>query len=324
MKRPLKLAELLGKDTPSNWGKWGAEDELGALNVLGRAEALKGVSSVVTGEVYTLQMQMGTKRSPGDMMWLDRKGVERTNVLDQSTWESGSGTNTGGTSDIRWADDIATLYLQGSTHYDAIGHVWYEDKLYNGIDAHETIGEMKRASIMPIAEKGVVARGVLIDMARHRGKPWLDREETITLDELLAAARDQGSEIEPRDIILIRTGWPAYWFHVDNPEKFYEDYSEPGLSYSRELVEWFQENEIPNLVSDTLGNEASIHKECGIDSLLHAALIRNLGIAFTEQAWLEDLADACARDNRWTFLYSAAPLKIVGAAGGPVNPMAIR
>jgi kynurenine formamidase len=318
------LMEFLGEDTPSNWGKWGPDDELGALNVLGPVEALNGVQQVVTGEVFTLQSHWGRQSSPGDLIWMDRTGIERKNVLDESCWDPEVNTGPNCPGGIRWSDDVAKLHIQGTTHYDAVGHVWYDGKIWNGYSARETVGEMHKASILPMAEKGIVGRAVLIDMARRRGKPWLDADEEITLDELLECALHQGVEIQPRDIVVIRTGWMAYWYHFNDPAKFYENYSEPGLAYSRELVEWFQTQEIPNLISDTIGNEASFHKESGVASPLHAALIRDLGVAFTELAWLEDLAEACAKDNRWTFLYTAGPLKIVGATGGPVNPVAIR
>ena len=113
-------------------------------------------------------------------------------------------------------------------------------------------------------------------------------------------------------------------FYEVSVEEFYADWNEPGLVYSRELVEWFQEMEIPNLVTDTIANEQSHDPETGIGMRLHCALMRNLGIAMTEVCWLDDLADACAGDSRWTFLYAAAPLKVVGASGSPVNPIVVR
>lgn len=89
-------------------------------------------------------------------------------------------------------------------------------------------------------------------------------------------------------------------------------------------VEWFQQREIPNLVTDTIANEVTFEPDTGVALRLHCALMRNLGVALTEIAWLDDLADACAGDGRWSFLYVAAPLKVVGGAGAPVNPVAIR
>ena len=103
-----------------------------------------------------------------------------------------------------------------------------------------------------------------------------------------------------------------------------QDFNEPGLTYSRALVEWFQQREIPNLVTDTIANEVTFEPETGVALPLHCALMRNLGVALTEIAWLDDLADACAADGRWSFFYVAAPLKVVSGTGAPVNPVAIR
>jgi kynurenine formamidase len=178
--------------------------------------------------------------------------------------------------------------------------------------------------VLPIAEKGVVGRGVLIDMARHRGKDWLDKGETFDHTDLEAAASAQGVTIEPHDILCIRTGFMKYWYELNDQKKFYDGFNEPGLTYSRELVEWFQQREIPNLVTDTIANEVTYEPGSGVALPLHCALMRNLGVALTEIAWLDDLADACAEDGRWSFLYVAAPLKVVAGTGAPVNPIAIR
>jgi len=316
------MAELLGEDAPKNWGKWGPDDELGCLNYLDAGEVLRGIRHVRSGEVFTLQIQMGRTEGPGDPIWPGRKAMSRQNELDESTWDAeGAPAFPGG---LHYADDTAQIFLQGSTQYDALGHVWYDGQLWNGYDARTTIGAMEKASVLPIAEKGVVGRGVLIDMARHRGKPWLDKGETFDHTDLEAAAKSQGVQIEPHDILVIRTGWMKYWYELNDPESFYDGFVEPGLTYSRELVEWFQQREIPNLVTDTIANEVTADPDSGVALPLHCALMRNLGVTLTEIAWLDDLAEACAADNRWSFLYAAAPLKVVHGTGAPVNPIAIR
>jgi hypothetical protein len=105
-------------------------------------------------------------------------------------------------------------------------------------------------------------------------------------------------------------GFMKYWYELNDKEQFYDGFNEPGLTYSRELVEWFKGREIPNLVTDTIANEVTYEP--------------GSGVALTEIAWLDDLADACAADGRWSFFYVAAPLKIVNGTGAPVNPVAIR
>ena len=204
------MRELLGEDAPTNWGRWGPDDELGCLNYLDAKEVLRGAQHIRSGDVFTLQIQMGRTEDPGDPLWPGREGIKRKNELDESTWDGeGAPAFPGG---LHYADDTAHIFLQGSTQYDGLGHVWYDGKLWNGYDARSTVEAMQKASVLPLAEKGVVGRGVLIDMARHRGKQWLDKGETFTHIDLEAAAAAQGVTIEPHDILCIRTGWMKYWY----------------------------------------------------------------------------------------------------------------
>ncbi|MDQ4116128.1 MAG: cyclase family protein [Actinomycetota bacterium] len=315
------MRDLLGEDTPSNWGKWGPDDELGCLNYLTPAEVLRGVQHIRTGEVFTLQAQMGHPK--GDPVFPGRKSIDRRNILDEGSWAPGREGAPQFPGGLHYADDVAEIFLQGSSQYDALGHVWYDGKIWNGYDAQTTVGGLSKASVLPIAEKGVVGRGVLVDMARHRGKDHLAKGETFDHTDLEAAASAQGVTIEPHDVLLVRTGFIGYWY-TTTPEEFYDGFNEPGLTYSRELVEWFQAKEIPNLVTDTIANETTYEPETGVALPLHCALMRNLGLVLSEVIWLDDLADACAADNRWSFLYTAAPLKVVEGTGAPVNPVVIR
>jgi kynurenine formamidase len=312
-----ELTELLA-DSPTNWGKWGDDDEVGSLNYLTAEEVLRGVRHISTGEVFTLQRLIGDPK--GDPVWPGRTPAEKTMILDESSWDGGEGPSYPG--GLHYADDKISAFLQGSTQYDALGHVWYGGKIWNGYDARTTVGGLDKASVEPIAQRGVVGRGVLLDMARFRGRATLDKGETFTHEDLLACAEAQGHTIEKRDILLIRTNFLQLFF--EQGESFYEGFNEPGLVYSPELVQWFQDMEIPNLVTDTIANEVTTDPNNGVALVLHNALMRNLGVTLTEICDLEALADSCAADGRYTFLYAAAPLKVHQATGSPVNPLAIK
>ncbi len=317
-KQVPSAGELL-KNDPKNWGKWGPEDEVGGLNYLTNDEVLRGIRAVKQGKTFTLQVQMGHPK--GDPVWPGRTGAQRMNVMDKGYFLGGKGPVFPGKAE--YADDMMIMYLQGSTQYDALGHVWCEDTLYNGYDAKTTIGGMGKASVLPLAERGIVGRGILVDMARYRGKAVLDPGETFTHEDVLAAADKQGAKIEKRDILVLRTGWIGSFYDRDRVE-FYKNFIEPGLTYSPELVQWFADMEIPNLVTDTIANEVTADPESGVVLPLHNALMRNLGVTFTEIAQLDPLADDCTKDGQWTFLYAAAPLKVVGGTGAPVNPIAVK
>ncbi|KQS03677.1 metal-dependent hydrolase [Sphingomonas sp. Leaf357] len=316
--QPPSVADLT-RDAPKNWGKWGPDDEVGSLNYLGPTEVLRGVAAVRQGRTFTLQVQIGAPG--GDPIWPGRAQCTHVNLLDKGDYACGKGVEVPGHAEA--ADDMLIMYLQGSTQYDALGHVWCEDQLWNGYDAKTTARRMTKASVLPIAERGVVGRAVLIDIARHRGKRVLDRGETFDHTDLLAAAAVQGVDIEKRDILIIRTGWIGAFYEMGAAE-FYRDFREPGLTYSRSLAQWFAEMEIPNLVTDTMANETTVDPVSGVMLPLHIALMRNLGVAFTEIAQLDALADDCAADGQYTFLYAAAPLKVVGGTGAPVNPIVVK
>ncbi len=260
------MRELL-KDAPSNWGKWGPQDEVGGLNYLGPEQILSAVKHVRQGKVFTLQMAMCDPR--GDPVWPGRRGAERLMICDEGTWEGDKAPQFPG--GLHYADDFITAFLQGSTQYDALGHVWFDGQIYNGYDAKTTIGGLSKASVYPIGQRGVVGRGVLIDMARHRGKRSLDKGETFTHEDLLACAEAQGCTIEKRDVLVIHTGFLTQ-FHEFGKEAFYDGFVEPGLTHSAELVTWFQDMEIPNLVTDTIANEVTIDPASGVALPLHCAL----------------------------------------------------
>ena len=311
------LTDLL-KDAPTNWGKWGPEDEVGSLNYLGPEQVIAAAGLIRSGKVFPIQRLIGDPK--GDPVWPSREPATRTQIFDESTWDGDDAPVFPG--GLHYADDKIEAFLQGSTQYDALGHVWYGGKLWNGYDARTTVGGMDKASVEPIAQRGVVGRGILLDMARFVGKDAMDKGETFTHEDLVKCAEAQGTTIEKHDIIVIRTNFIQRFF--DEGEKFYEGFNEPGLVYSPELVEWFQDMEIPNLVTDTIANEVTYDPNNGVALVLHNALMRNLGVTLTEICDLETLADSSAQDKQYTFLYAAAPLKVHRATGSPVNPLAIK
>lgn len=315
------LGELLD-GYPKNWGRWGADDEVGALNYLGPEQVLQAARMIRSGKVFTLQVPMADPA--GDPAWPGaRSKPVRVNVIDKGHFLSGKFPAAPG--GIEGCDDMIQCYLQGSTQYDALGHTWYGDKIYNGYDPRTTIGGMTKASILPIAQKGIVGRAVLLDIARLRGKDSLERGETFTHVDLQEAASRQKVELRKRDVLVIRTGWIGLFFR--DSKKFYggdQGWLEPGLTLSRELVDWFDEMEIPNLVTDTMANEVTVDPTSGVVLPLHIALMSYLGITFTEIASLDALAADCAADGQYDFLYAAAPLKVVQGSGSPVNPIAIK
>ena len=146
----------------------------------------------------------------------------------------------------------------------------------------------------------------------------LDKPEKTR--ELIATLEAQSTPVHDGDVVLLRTG-SMPWFYQAGPEEFFWDYSEPGLSYEPELIDWFSDHKISGLGSDTLANELPVSPTIDAEYPLHHYLLRNLGVVFHEALWLEELAADCAEDRCWEGLYIAAPLKMVGVSGSPVNPL---
>jgi kynurenine formamidase len=318
--QPKHVREIL-KDMPKNWGRWGKDDEIGAINFLTAAEVIRGARAVRSGKVFTLGIPVGRKE--GDPIFPSRGQPVKTMTMDKGFFLNGKGPEFPG--GLEHADDVIFMYLQGTTQYDALGHVWYDDKLYNGYDAKTTIGGLTKCSIEPIARHGVIGRGVLLDVARAEDVDHLASMQQVTLDDLLKTAAKQKVKIEKHDILVIRTGWLKL-FYERGADAFFPNKSvaEPGITDEPALIRWFHEMEIPSFSTDTIGNEQSTSSVSQTFMPLHGALLRDLGIPFNEVCWLEDLAEDCAADGQYDFLFVGAPLKIVGGTGSPVNPIAIK
>ena len=326
----ISMTELL-KETPSNWGKWGEDDDTGAVRYLDQEQVLRAVGSVRKGRTFTLGIDVCTNK--GDPVAPGRIQPQRFMLRDKGHYEAGKITRLKCCGGGESSEDMVSLPLHGTTHFDALGHVWYDDKLYNGYDANSTKGGLQRCSIRPVAEHGVVGRAVLADLARHKQLPHLEAGYHISFEELRACLEQQGSQIEKRDILLIRTGWLNVFFagridefygdDMDKPDRSF-NLVEPGLTYEKELVQWFYDMEIPALCTDTLGNEQTFSSTTGTHFPLHRALIRDQGMLFGEIMHLEELAEDCATDRRYDCMFVASPLKIFGGTGSPANPIAIK
>jgi kynurenine formamidase len=181
---------------------------------------------------------------------------------------------------------------------------------------------MRKAGIEPISAHGIVGRCVLLDIARFRGRDALRRAETFDHTDLMACACAQGVEIAPRSILMLRTGWLGAL--LDGRSSVGTKYWEPGLTFSPALVSWFDAMQISCLVTDTLANETTYEPQSGVMLPLHGALMRNLGVVFTEAGCLDDIAADCAQDGRYEAFFCPSPIKVVGGTGGSVNPIVLK
>ena len=301
----------------STWGRWGPDDELGALNYITPRCLLAATALPRRGQVISCALpfdQHGPQTGAGG-----RHNPIHTMLAHGGDALAGAQDHLPG--GFRYADDTITMPLQCGTQWDSLAHVSYDGRMYNDRDIRLVTGQGAAKNGIDAARNGVVGRGVLLDLPRHLGVEWLENGRAIAPDELDACAEAQGVAIGTGDILLIRTGlltrclreksWAGY---VDGPA--------PGLSVR--CAGWLFDREIAAICSDTAAVEVMPSEVEGCIAPLHMISLRNGGILFGEIFALDELARACAEDGRWAFLFAAPPLPITGAVGSPINPLAIR
>jgi kynurenine formamidase len=306
----------------SNWGRWGADDQLGTLNHIVESDVVAASRLVRTGRVFSLAI-------PLDEHGPQTGGFGRFNPIHLML-RDGNAAATGtvvrdfyGGVDrwIRGTDDLLILPLQSGTQWDSLAHIVFENRIYNGYDA--TIVGSKGALRNDIANARdrVVGRGVLLDVARSRGLPWLEPGEQIHAEDLEECARSQGVHVGRGDIVLIRTGQIAQC-RADGTWGSYAGGPAPGLAL--DAAPWIFERELAAVAGDTWGLEVLPNQTADVFQPLHIILIVRMGLLVGEIFDLEALAEDCASDGTYEFLFTAPPLPITGGVGSPVNPLAVK
>ena len=314
------VRELAARCT--NWGRWGADDELGTLNHIRPEDVAAAAGLVKSGRTFSLSI-------PLDENGPQTGGFGRFNPIHLMI-RDGNAAATGtvvrdfyGGRDrwIRGTDDLLILPLQSGTQWDSLAHIVFENHIYNGYDA-TTVGG-KGALRNDIAKAGdkVVGRGVLLDVPRSLGREWLDPGEQIHAADLEACARAQNVSVGRGDIVLVRTGQMAQCRSAGSWGS-YAGGAAPGLAL--DTAPWIFERELAAVATDTWGLEVLPNETADVFQPLHIILIVHMGLLLGEIFDLEALAADCAADSRYEFLISAAPLPITGGVGSPVNPLAIK
>jgi kynurenine formamidase len=222
---------------------------------------------------------------------------------------------------IRGTDDLLIMPLQSGTQWDALAHIVFDGKIYNGYDATEVGNKGARRNDITRASDRVVGRGVLLDIPRSKGRSWLEPGEQIHVADLEACARSQGVSVGRGDMVLLRTGHIAQC-RAAGSWGTYAGGPAPGLAL--DTAEWIHERELAAVACDTWGLEVLPNQTPDVFQPLHIVLIVHMGLLIGEIFDLEPLADDCAKDGVYEFLFSAAPLAITGAVGSPVNPIAVK
>lgn len=300
----------------SNWGRWGADDQIGTLNHVTPDAIAEAAKLVRKGKVFGMGIPLDSN-GPQSGLFGGRWNPIHT-MLATGTDAIAGRFDEG---KIRYADDSINMPVQAATHWDSLGHIFYKDKMYNDFDAkHVDAGGVHKLGIEHARDK-MVGRGVLLDVARHKGVASLDDGYGISNAELDEVAAAQKVEIRKGDFVIIRTGQMERCLS----EKKWGGYAggdAPGVKF--ENCYWCQEKEIAAICSDTWGVEVRPNETTEANQPWHWVVIPTMGLTMGEIFYVKELAEDCAADGVYEFFFTGPPLVITGGTGSMINPLAIK
>ena len=299
-----------------NWGRWGPDDEAGTLNHITPEMIVAAAGLIRRGKVFSLALNFD-RDGPQKGLWGNRFNPIHTMLATGTDAVAGTQDEGG----LRFADDMVSLPLQCGTQWDALGHIFYDDKMWNGYDARLVDSDGARKNGIEKVKDRMVGRGVLLDAARHFGVERLADGTAITSEDLDVTAAAQGVEIRRGDFVIVRTGHMGQCLR-EGEWGGYAGGDAPGLAF--ETAEWIHGKEIAAICTDTWGCEVRPNETREASQPWHWVVIPMIGISMGEIFYLEELAEDCAEDGVYEFFFCAPPLPITRAVGSPLNPIAVK
>ncbi|GAB2983512.1 cyclase family protein [Amycolatopsis acidiphila] len=287
-----------------NWGRWGAEDQLGALNLVTPEVTRRAAGLVREGRTVSLAQPLGpASPSPGH-----RPRPARFMNRDAGDYALGARTPGG----FKFAEDTVQFPTHSGTHVDALAHAWSGEHLYNGHPeaSTRTTRGAQRCGAEHLAP--VVTRGVLVDLVAAAGAP-LPPSAPVEVEDLERGIAEAGVTPEPGDAILIRTGW---WESHGSVDDYFAD--EPGIT--GDAAAWLAAHDVALVGAD---NYAVERQTAAPGFPAHLVLLHQHGVPLIENLDLAGLAAELAGAGRSTFLLLFAPLPLVGSTASPVTPVAV-
>jgi kynurenine formamidase len=285
-------------DELSNWGRWGDEDQRGTLNLVTPDKRRQAASLVREGISISLSRDLSTVPA-----------ADNTTPMQLIMTAQPGGPV---------AMDEWRIFYHGLTyaHLDALCHARYKGKAYNGFDESEA-GETGCASSgIEYLKDGVLSRGILIDVPRLKGVPYLEPGTPVLASDIEAWERRAGIRIESGDVVLVRTG---RWAKRDDIGPYSLQGGSPGVHVT--ALPLIRERDAALLATD-VGLDVTPAGVEGVVIPTHTVAIAGMGLLIIDNADLEALAETAARLNRWEFMFSVAPIPVAGATGSVVNAIA--
>lgn len=282
-----------------------AKGDRGALAALTPSRVLAATREVRTGRTVTLAAPVETLSGP------DNPEPARHRMSGQPAEHASSG--------LRFAMDSFAMNVHGDadSHLDALCHVIYDGTLHGGVSASSVTADGATALSVEAARDGIVGRGVLLDIPRLRGVPWLEPGDHVTVDDLAAAETAQHVHVGEGDLLFVRVGHRrrrgelGAWHAAD---------ARAGLHPS--ALEFLADRRVAVLGGDGNNDTAPSSTE-GVDFPVHVLAVHAMGLHLLDYLQFEDLAPVCEAEGRWSFLCVIAPLRLPDATGSPVNPIAV-
>ena len=281
----------------SNWGRWGEDDEMGAANLMTPAKRKEAAGLVRSGTTVSLAHDFLTE--PAEDV---REPYQLQMSINDEAQNSG---------------DRIEVYFHGISysHLDGLCHVFYQDTLYNGHDYRDVVTD-DGCSLMDTTQMkdGLVTKGVLVDMARLKGVPYLEPGTKLYVEDIEAWEEQAGVRIGSGDALLLRTGRWA------RREAMGAGGAMSGWDAS--VMPWMAERDVALLGADSVHEAPDTVPGLGFNPI-HRFAIVSRGMNLLDNLDLEAAAETAARLNQWDFMLVIAPLRVPGGTGSPVNPLAI-
>jgi kynurenine formamidase len=292
-------------DRISNWGRWGKDDQRGALNYITDAKRQAAARLVKTGEAVSMALPLATVPAPDNPTPVTHLMIQSghdAHLLSPPFTADYLGINTHG---------------YANTHLDALCHIIWNGKMYNGFEASEVGSAGARKLAVDVARHGVIGRGVLLDLPALRNVPWLENDQRIYPDELDAAARHHRVTIEEGDVLMVRTGRAQR-------RKAKGGWSpEEGLAgLDPACLPWLHDHQIAVLGSDGVSDAMPF----GYDEpwlSIHTCAIVMMGVHLIDNMDLDAVAERAQALGRYEFQFVMAPLIVRHGTASPVNPIAV-
>ncbi|SES48181.1 Kynurenine formamidase [Streptomyces sp. yr375] len=283
---------------------WAAGDR-GALAALTPARVLAATREARTGRTVTLAAPVETRAGP------DNPEPARHRMRGRPGEDTASG--------LHFARDSFAMNVHGDadSHLDALCHVIYDGTLHGGGSASGVTAGGATALTVEAARDGIVGRGVLLDIPRLRGVPWLEPGDHVSADDLAAAETAQRLRVREGDLLLVRVGHRRRRAELGPWDAAHE---RAGLHPS--ALEFLADRRVAVLGGDGNNDTAPSSTE-GVDFPVHVLAVHAMGLHLLDYLQFEDLAPVCEAAGRWSFLCVVAPLRLPDATGSPVNPIAV-